>query len=185
MSTGIHANGPRDPAPSASNIPTNTPDLLAALKDAETYAAAAAVVAQFDADATAERIGALIAAAERALAAARNALAEATGTTTASCCAPGPWRYTGNAIESVDHGRWYAVAHVATEHFTPEAIAAHGAILAAAPAMNTALQAIAADYRADLALIGFAIVGTIDADTTEAMHAEHAPVVIASNHLEE
>lgn len=28
-----------------------------------------------------------------------------------------------------------------------------------------------------IVLIGFAIVGTIDADTTEAMHAEHAPVV--------
>lgn len=70
------APGPRTSAPSASNIPTNTTDLLAALKDAETYAAAAAVVAQFDADATAERIGALIAAAERALAAARAALAE-------------------------------------------------------------------------------------------------------------
>ena len=68
------APGPRDPAPSASTT-TNTPDLLAALKDAETYAAAAAVVAQFDADATAERIADLIAAAERALAAARAALA--------------------------------------------------------------------------------------------------------------
>lgn len=142
------APGPRTSAPSAT---PNTPDLLAALKDAETYATAARTLAEFDHNA--ERIAALIGAAERSLAAARNALAEATGTTTASCCAPGPWRYTGNAIESVDHGRWYAVAHVATEHFTPEAIAAHGAILAAAPAMNTALQAIAADYRADLALI--------------------------------
>lgn len=37
-----------------------------------------------------------------------------------------------------------------------------------------------------IVLIGFAIVGTIDADTTEAMHAEHAPAVtIASNHMEE
>ena len=37
-----------------------------------------------------------------------------------------------------------------------------------------------------IVLIGFAIVGTIDADTTEAMHAEHAPAVItASNHLED
>lgn len=44
--------------------------------------------------------------------------------------------------------------------------------------MREALFALAA-------LIGFAIVGTIDADTTEAMHAEHAPVVIASNHMEE
>lgn len=34
-------------------------------------------------------------------------------------------------------------------------------------------------------LIGFAIVGTIDADTAEAMLAEHAPAVIASNYLEE
>lgn len=149
MSTGTPAHGPRTSAPSASTT-TNT-DLLRHLQDAETYATAARTLAEFDHNA--ERIAALIGAAERSLAAARNALAEATGTTTASCCAPGPWRYTGNAIESVDHGRWYAVAHVATEHFTPEAIAAHGAILAAAPAMNTALQAIAADYRADLALI--------------------------------
>lgn len=34
-------------------------------------------------------------------------------------------------------------------------------------------------------LLAFGIVGRIDADTTEAMLAEHAPVVIASNHLEE
>ena len=45
--------------------------------------------------------------------------------------------------------------------------------------MREALFALAA-------LLGFAIVGTIDADTAEALHAEHAPVVtIASNHLEE
>lgn len=37
-----------------------------------------------------------------------------------------------------------------------------------------------------IVLIGFAVVGTIDADTAEAMLAEHAPAVtIASNHLEE
>lgn len=36
-----------------------------------------------------------------------------------------------------------------------------------------------------IALLAFGIVGTIDADTTEAMLAEHAPAVIASNHLEE
>ena len=146
------APGPRTSAPSASTTPTNTPDLLATLRDAESYATAALFLAEHS---TAERenLASLIAAAERALAAARAAIAEATGTTTASCCAPGPWRFTSNAIESVDHGRWYAVAHLATEHFTPEAVAAHGAILAAAPAMKTALQAIADDYRADLAMV--------------------------------
>lgn len=39
--------------------------------------------------------------------------------------------------------------------------------------MREALFALAA-------LIGFAIVGTIDADTTEAMLAEHAPVIVAT-----
>jgi hypothetical protein len=95
----------------------------------------------------------LIAAAERALAAARAALAEATGTTTASCCAPGPRRFTSNAIESVDHGRWYAVAHLATEHFTPEAVAAHGAILAAAPELHQALKTLLADHAIGMALV--------------------------------
>jgi hypothetical protein len=31
-----------------------------------------------------------------------------------------------------------------------------------------------------IVLIGFAIVGTIDADTTEALLAEHAPVTVAT-----
>ncbi len=45
--------------------------------------------------------------------------------------------------------------------------------------MREALFALAA-------LIAFGIVGRIDADTAEALHAEHAPVVtIASNHQED
>ncbi len=77
MHTGTNAaHGPRTSAPSAT---PKTPALLDALKHAETFSVAAAVVAQFDPSATPERILDLIAAADRALAEARAALAAAGG----------------------------------------------------------------------------------------------------------
>lgn len=67
--------------------------------------------------------------------------------------APGPWRRTGRVIESVDHAKWYAVAWVADDAFTPEAIAANAALIAAAPELHQALVEIVRDYGAGLAVM--------------------------------
>lgn len=70
-----------------------------------------------------------------------------------TCYAPGPWRRTGRVIESVDHAKWYTVAWVADDAFTPEAIAANAALIAAAPELHQALAEVLGDYRNDLAVI--------------------------------
>lgn len=77
MHTGTNAaHGPRTPAPSATTT-SNIPALLAALKAADAYVGSAGILAEFDYDV--DRTLYLIESAERALADARAAVAQADG----------------------------------------------------------------------------------------------------------
>ena len=56
--------------------------------------------------------------------------------------APGPWFVEGKSIKSYDHGRGYTVARVDNKLFTPEANAGNAALIAAAPELLEALEAL-------------------------------------------
>lgn len=57
--------------------------------------------------------------------------------------APGPWHVDGKTVKSVDHQRYYTVARVDNNKFTPEANAANARLIAKAPAMLDVLRRVA------------------------------------------
>jgi hypothetical protein len=56
--------------------------------------------------------------------------------------APGPWHRSGSSVFSTDHGKRYRVATVRNHLFTAEANAANANLIAAAPELLKALQAV-------------------------------------------
>jgi len=55
---------------------------------------------------------------------------------------PGPWRVSGLLIKAVDHGKWFGIAKAGGSRLTIEGWKANARLIAAAPDLLKALQAL-------------------------------------------